>query len=83
MLAQTHADALDAGPRKTPPGTERYCAVSGTVKPVAEMIRFVVGPDGAAVPDLLEPPPWEPERRGRGPIVGVEECPCGARSARR
>ncbi len=52
MLAQTHADALDAGPRRTRPGTERYCAVSGTVKPVAEMIRFVVGPDGAAVPDL-------------------------------
>jgi predicted RNA-binding protein YlxR (DUF448 family) len=52
MLAHTHADALDTGPRKTPPGTERYCAVSGTVKPVAEMIRFVVGPDGAAVPDL-------------------------------
>ena len=52
MLAQTHADALDAGPRRTPPGTERHCAASGTVKPVAEMIRFVVGPDGAAVPDL-------------------------------
>ncbi len=52
MLARPHDDALDAGPRRTPPGTERFCAASGTVKPVAEMIRFVVGPDGAAVPDL-------------------------------
>jgi predicted RNA-binding protein YlxR (DUF448 family) len=52
MLARAHDDALDGGPRRTAPGTERFCAATGTVKPVAEMIRFVVGPDGAAVPDL-------------------------------
>jgi predicted RNA-binding protein YlxR (DUF448 family) len=52
MLAQTHEDALDAGPRKAAPGTERLCAASGTAKPISEMIRFVVGPDGAIVPDL-------------------------------
>jgi predicted RNA-binding protein YlxR (DUF448 family) len=52
MLGQTHDDALDAGPRKSAPGTERFCAATGEVKPVDEMIRFVVGPDGAAVPDL-------------------------------
>jgi uncharacterized protein len=43
---------LDAGPRKTAPGGERFCAVTGVVRPVDEMIRFVVAPDGAAVADL-------------------------------
>ena len=41
-----------AGRAERAPGTERICAATGTVKPVAEMIRFVVGPDGAVVPDL-------------------------------
>jgi predicted RNA-binding protein YlxR (DUF448 family) len=52
MLGRTHHDALDAGPRKTAPGTERFCAATGEVKPVDAMIRFVLDPDGAAVPDL-------------------------------
>jgi predicted RNA-binding protein YlxR (DUF448 family) len=52
MLGRTHHDALDAGPRKTVPGTERFCAATGEVKPVDAMIRFVLDPDGAAVPDL-------------------------------
>jgi predicted RNA-binding protein YlxR (DUF448 family) len=52
MLAVAQDNALDAGPRKIAPGTERFCAATGEVKPVDEMIRFVVGPDGAAVPDL-------------------------------
>jgi predicted RNA-binding protein YlxR (DUF448 family) len=51
MLAETHQDELDAGPRKGGPGTERLCAVTRTVKPVEELIRFVIGPDGV-VPDL-------------------------------
>src|SRR3954452_5009090 len=51
MLAETHQDELDAGPRKGGPGVERLCAVTRTVKPVEELIRFVVGPDGI-VPDL-------------------------------
>src|SRR3954469_62662 len=51
MLAETHQEELDAGPRKGGPGTERLCAVTRTVKPVEELIRFVVGPDGV-VPDL-------------------------------
>src|SRR5712691_6322363 len=51
MLAETHHDELDAGPRKGGPGAERLCAVTRTVKPVGELIRFVVGPDGI-VPDL-------------------------------
>jgi predicted RNA-binding protein YlxR (DUF448 family) len=52
MLAEPHAEELDAGPRKVAPGTERFCAVTGQAMPVAEMIRFVLGPDGAPVPDL-------------------------------
>jgi len=54
MLArtpQTPHEELDAGPRKGGPGAERLCAVSRAVKPVDEMIRFVIGPDGV-VPDL-------------------------------
>jgi predicted RNA-binding protein YlxR (DUF448 family) len=51
-VAQMGHDDLDAGPRKTAPGAERFCAATGTVRPVADMIRFVVSPDGLAVADL-------------------------------
>jgi uncharacterized protein len=51
-LAPIEHDELDAGPRKTAPGAERFCAATGTVRPVADMIRFVVSPDGLAVADL-------------------------------
>ena len=54
MLALTPQDTseeLDAGPHKGGRGTERLCAVSRTVKPVDELIRFVVGPHGV-VADL-------------------------------
>jgi len=51
MLARTPNDELDAGPHKGGPGAERLCVVSRTVKPVDQLIRFVVGPDGV-VPDL-------------------------------
>jgi hypothetical protein len=50
LVAQTHDEELDAGPRKAP-GAERLCAVTRAVRPVDELIRFVVGPDGV-VPDL-------------------------------
>lgn len=42
--------ALDAGPRSR--GLERFCAATRTVRPVDDMIRFVVGPDSEVVPDL-------------------------------
>jgi predicted RNA-binding protein YlxR (DUF448 family) len=51
-LAPKDHEELDAGPRRTAPGTERFCAATGVVRPVAEMIRFVVSPDGMAVADL-------------------------------
>jgi predicted RNA-binding protein YlxR (DUF448 family) len=49
-LAPVESDDRDAGPRKA--GTERFCAASGAVRPVAEMIRFVAAPDGRVVADL-------------------------------
>jgi uncharacterized protein len=45
-------DRLDLGPRRIAPGSERLCAATGEVTPVADMIRFVVAPDGSVVPDL-------------------------------
>ena len=38
--------------RKRAPRSDRLCAVTGEVKPVADMIRFVVGPDHTVVPDV-------------------------------
>lgn len=43
-------EELDAGPRSGS-GTERFCAVTRTVKPVDDLIRFVAGPEGV-VPDI-------------------------------
>jgi predicted RNA-binding protein YlxR (DUF448 family) len=51
MPEAAQLDDLDAGPRKGGPGGERLCAVTREVKPVGELIRFVIGPDGV-VPDL-------------------------------
>jgi hypothetical protein len=56
MQPRPHDDGLDLdldlGPRRIPPGSERFCAATGAVTPVADMIRFVVAPDGSVVPDL-------------------------------
>ena len=43
---------LDNGPRAKQLGTERMCVVSRTVRPIDELIRFVVAPTGEAIPDL-------------------------------
>jgi len=34
-------------------GPERKCIATGAVRPISEMVRFVVGPDGQIVPDVL------------------------------
>jgi predicted RNA-binding protein YlxR (DUF448 family) len=56
MQTRPHDDGLDngldLGPRRIAPGSERLCAATGEVTPVADMIRFVVAPDGSVVPDL-------------------------------
>jgi predicted RNA-binding protein YlxR (DUF448 family) len=50
MLARTGDIELDHGPRSR--GAERFCIVTRAARPVEDMIRFVVAPDGEAVPDL-------------------------------
>jgi uncharacterized protein len=42
----------DQGRRSAAAATERLCIATRTVRPIAEMIRFVAGPGGAVVPDL-------------------------------
>jgi len=41
---------LDSGPRDR--GRERLCVATRMVRPVTDLIRFVIGPDGQTVPDL-------------------------------
>jgi uncharacterized protein len=77
MLAQTTDDALDAGPRKTAPGAERLCASTGTVRPVDDMIRFVLSPEGTAVPDLKRRLP------GRGVWITATRSALGQAIARK
>ena len=50
MIGQTQQTELDSGPHSRE--RERMCIHTREVRPVADLIRFVVGPDGAAVPDL-------------------------------
>jgi uncharacterized protein len=50
MLAIVDGE-LDNGPR-TKSATMRMCAVSREVKPVDQLIRFVLSPQGEVVPDL-------------------------------
>ena len=51
MLARNDDPFLDTGPRRVR-GSERMCIVAREVKPVSEMVRFVIGPDRDVVPDL-------------------------------
>ena len=46
--------------------TERMCISTRTVRPVEDLVRFVVGPDGTVVPDILCKLP------GRGVWVGAD-----------
>jgi predicted RNA-binding protein YlxR (DUF448 family) len=59
MLAETrHTDTAvaehgvepDAGPHAREP--QRLCIVTRAVRPVAELVRFVIGPNGDVVPDV-------------------------------
>jgi predicted RNA-binding protein YlxR (DUF448 family) len=43
---------LDDGPRTNRSATMRMCAVSRDVRPIDELIRFVVAPSGEVIPDL-------------------------------
>lgn len=69
MLTAAQDDEIDAGPGTLRPGTDRLCIVTRMVKPVGDMIRFVVGPDGSVVPDLKRKLP------GRGLwVTGTEDA---------
>ena len=52
MLAVAQDSELDRGATTVARQTERTCALTRELKPVADMIRFVVGPAGEAVPDV-------------------------------
>jgi predicted RNA-binding protein YlxR (DUF448 family) len=51
MLAFADPD-LDNGPRTDRSATVRMCAVTRQVRPIDELIRFVLSPQGEVVPDL-------------------------------
>ncbi|MBR1126311.1 RNA-binding protein [Bradyrhizobium lablabi] len=67
MLASVDTD-LDNGPRTDRSATMRMCAVSREVRPIDELIRFVVSPDGAVVADLKRKLP------GRGMWVSASRA---------
>jgi uncharacterized protein len=77
MQTQPHDDGLDHGPRRIAPGSERLCAATGEVTPVADMIRFVVAPDGSIVPDLKRRLP------GRGIWITATRPALGSALARK
>jgi len=52
MLAAADAADLDDGPRTKRSATERMCAVTRQVRPIDELIRFVIAPSGEVVADL-------------------------------
>ena len=74
MLALADPD-LDNGPRTDKSATMRMCAVSREVRPIDELIRFVVAPSGEVIPDLKRKLP------GRGlwvrPRAGPLRKRCG------
>src|SRR5882757_11359563 len=51
MLALADPE-LDNGPRTEKSATLRMCAVSREVRPIDELIRFVVAPSGEVIADL-------------------------------
>src|ERR1700751_1957293 len=51
MLALADPE-LDNGPRTEKSATVRRCAVSREQRPIDELIRFVVSPQGEVVPDI-------------------------------
>jgi predicted RNA-binding protein YlxR (DUF448 family) len=52
MLALADPADLDNGPRTNRSGTERMCAVTRQVRPIDELIRFVLAPSGEVIADL-------------------------------
>ena len=61
------ADETDAGPGLGRREPTRFCVATRTAKPVDQLLRFVVAPDGTVVPDLGAKLP------GRGAWVSVSK----------
>ena len=69
MLAVAPNNELDRGATSVAPSVHRHCALTRELKPVDEMIRFVVGPGSHVVPDVKRRLP------GRGLwITGTREA---------
>jgi uncharacterized protein len=71
MLASVAETDLDGGPRTTKPGTLRMCALTRQVRPIDELIRFVVAPTGEVVADLKRKLP------GRGLWISASRSAVG------
>jgi uncharacterized protein len=52
MLARLDDMEADHGPRNGAAATTRLCVATRAIKPIEDMIRFVLAPDGTVVPDL-------------------------------
>jgi uncharacterized protein len=63
VLAHPMEEETDRGPAEANKDRARFCIVSGEAKPIGEMIRYVVAPDGSVVPDIAHKLP------GRGAWV--------------
>jgi predicted RNA-binding protein YlxR (DUF448 family) len=65
LLAQADSDETDEGLAAARAGLARLCLATREIKPVEEMLRYVVAPDGQIVPDL------EHKLPGRGAWVAA------------
>lgn len=52
MHAQPIEEETDRGPNEANKDRARFCIATGEAKPIGEMIRYVVAPDGSVVPDI-------------------------------
>lgn len=68
MLTQPVDEDTDKGPAETRTQRERLCLATGDIKPIDEMIRYVVAPDGNIVPDVANKLP------GRGCWVSANRA---------
>ncbi len=66
MLSQPADEDTDKGPAETRTRRERLCLATGEIKPIDEMIRYVVAPDGIIVPDIANKLP------GRGCWISAD-----------
>ncbi len=66
LMAVSPSSTLETQGADICPPTMRRCLVLGEVKPKEDMVRFVIGPDGAVVPDLAAKLP------GRGLWVSAQ-----------